>query len=398
MSAKDSAQGHIPKDMTERRQMEKELRRREATSRAILESSPVAVVEAGANGNITFVNSMTEKLFGYDKGELIGEKVEVLLPDRFTGLHPEYRHRFFSNPQIRPMGIGRDLCGKRKNGSEFPIEVGLNSVETSDGITVLAFVSDISERKDAEQKQAELLAEVESINRELKDFAHIVSHDLKAPLRGIKSLVSWLMSDYADKLDEEGKKQMNMVQSRVDRMHNLIDGVLAYSRVAHQSEERAQVELNELVADVIEMLAAPENISITVSEELPTIDFEPTRIAQVFQNLLGNAIKYMDKPQGQISVGCVAEDGFWKFGVTDNGPGIEEAHFERIFQMFQTLSARDEFESTGVGLTVIKKIVEMYGGKIWVESEPGQGSTFYFTVPKQKTEVTDARIEANITR
>jgi len=296
------------------------------------------------------------------------------------------------------MGIGRDLCGKRKNGSEFPIEVGLNSVETSDGITVLAFVSDISERKDAEQKQAELLAEVESINRELKDFAHIVSHDLKAPLRGIKSLVSWLMSDYADKLDEEGKKQMNMVQSRVDRMHNLIDGVLAYSRVAHQSEERAQVELNELVADVIEMLAAPENISITVSEELPTIDFEPTRIAQVFQNLLGNAIKYMDKPQGQISVGCVAEDGFWKFGVTDNGPGIEEAHFERIFQMFQTLSARDEFESTGVGLTVIKKIVEMYGGKIWVESEPGQGSTFYFTVPKQKTEVTDARIEANIAR
>jgi len=398
MSAKDSAQGHIPKDMTERRQMEKELRRREATSRAILESSPVAVVEAGANGNITFVNSMTEKLFGYDKGELIGEKVEVLLPDRFTGLHPEYRHRFFSNPQIRPMGIGRDLCGKRKNGSEFPIEVGLNSVETSDGITVLAFVSDISERKDAEQKQAELLAEVESINRELKDFAHIVSHDLKAPLRGIKSLVSWLMSDYADKLDEEGKKQMNMVQSRVDRMHNLIDGVLAYSRVAHQSEERAQVELNELVADVIEMLAAPENISITVSEELPTIDFEPTRIAQVFQNLLGNAIKYMDKPQGQISVGCVAKYGFWKFSVTDNGPGIEEAHFERIFQMFQTLSARDEFESTGVGLTVIKKIVEMYGGKIWVESEPGQGSTFYFTVPKQKTEVTDARIEANIAR
>jgi len=237
---------------------------------------------------------------------------------------------------------------------------------------------------------------VESINRELKDFAHIISHDLKAPLRGIKSLVEWISTDYADKLDENGKEQMSMLSKRVERMHNLIDGVLQYSRVAQGNEQCSEVNLNELIPEVVDMVAAPQNISITPADELPTVKFEPTRIAQVFQNLLGNAVKYMDKPQGEIRIGCAEEDGYWKFSVADNGPGIDQQHFERIFQMFQTLNSRDEFESTGVGLTVVKKIVEMYGGKIWVESTPGEGSTFYFTVPIQQKELKDAKVHANI--
>jgi len=249
----------------------------------------------------------------------------------------------------------------------------------------------------AEQRQAKLLTDVESINRELKDFAYIVSHDLKAPLRGIKSLAEWISADYADKLDENGREQMKMLQDRVERMHNLIEGVLQYSRVTCDEGQRAWVNLNELVPQVINSIAPPENVSIRIANELPTISFDPTRITQVFQNLLGNAVKHTDKPQVQVTIWCAEEDGCWKFSVCDNGPGIDEKHFERIFQMFQTLSAHDEVESTGVGLTIARKIVEMYGGKIWVESKLGEGSTFYFTIPTQKEEPKDEKTEANIT-
>lgn len=247
-----------------------------------------------------------------------------------------------------------------------------------------------------EDDTEELLTKLDKIEREFKDFVYIVSHDLKAPLRGIKSLVEWITADYADKLDENGREQMNMLAKRVERMHNMIDGVLQYSRFAQADQQRSSVNLNELVPEVIDMVAASGNISITLADELPTVQFEPTRIAQVFQNLLSNAVKYMDKPQGEIRIGCTREDRCWKFSVADNGPGIDEKHFERIFRMFQTLNSRDELESTGAGLTVAKKIVEMYGGKIWVESTPGEGSTFHFTVPMKQKELTNAKVEANI--
>ncbi|HLB74840.1 MAG TPA: ATP-binding protein [Sedimentisphaerales bacterium] len=241
----------------------------------------------------------------------------------------------------------------------------------------------------------ELLAKIESAENELKDFAYIVSHDLKAPLRGIKSLVEWISADHADKLDETGKEQLKMLTKRVERMHNLIEGVLQYSRVAQTSEQPAHVNLNELLAKVIDTVAPPPNVSITVAGELPTVEFGPTRIAQVFANLLSNAIKYMDKPQGDIKIACSQEAGCWKFSVQDNGPGIDEKHFERIFRMFQTLNSRDELESTGAGLTVAKKIVEMHGGRIWLESTPGEGSAFYFTVPIRQKELTNGKTQAN---
>lgn len=255
---------------------------------------------------------------------------------------------------------------------------------------------EIAERKKAEARQAQLLREVEKINNELKDFAYVVSHDLKAPLRGINNLVDWISTDYADKLDQEGKEQMALLSRRAQRMHDLIDGILQYSRVGRIHEEKVQVNLNELVQEIIDVIDVSENITISVENELPVIEFEKTRITQVFQNLLGNAVKYMDKPQGKIEIGCVEEDGFWKFSVADNGPGIEEKHFDKIFQIFQTLSPNDGYESTGVGLTLVKKIIELYGGRIWVDSKAGLGSVFLFTLPKQEKEAQDAKLEANI--
>ena len=179
-------------------------------------------------------------------------------------------------------------------------------------------------------------------------------------------------------------------------MSKLIDSILRYSEIGRVTEEKEKVNLNTLIKEVFVEIAPPENIEIVVENELPTVICERTHIMKVFQNLLSNAVKHMDKPEGKIKVGCVEEDGFWKFSVADNGPGIEERHFEKIFQMFQTLLPRDEFESTGVGLTVVKKIVELYGGKIWVQSKPGEGSIFFFILPKQEMGVKDAKLEANI--
>jgi signal transduction histidine kinase len=236
--------------------------------------------------------------------------------------------------------------------------------------------------KEEETKQAELLKELENVNQELKDFAYIASHDLKAPLRAIKTLADWISTDYADKLDQDGQEQLKLLRQRVDRMHNLIDGILQYSRVGRVREKIIEIELNKLLPEIIDMLAPPANIKITVVSDLPAVKCEETRITQVFQNLLSNAIKYMDKPEGLITVDCTEEGEFWKFSIADNGPGIEKQHWERIFKIFQTLAPRDEFESTGIGLTVVKKIVEMYDGKIWLESEVGKGTTFFWTFPK----------------
>ncbi len=255
--------------------------------------------------------------------------------------------------------------------------------------TYLEFAEDLQDalaaRKRAEERQAQLLKQVEAANQELADFAHVVSHDLKAPLRAIDSLAKWLAADYKDKFDDEGREQLNLLLGRVKRMHDLIDGILQYSRAGRIREEAVEVDLAELVPEVIDLLGPPSRIRVAVETPLPTVIIERTRIAQVFQNLLSNAIKYMDKPEGLVRVGCAEEGGFWKFYVSDNGPGIEEKDQQRVFQLFQTLKPRDRADSTGVGLAVVKKAVDLYGGKVWIESKVGEGSTFYFTLPKPGT-------------
>lgn len=262
----------------------------------------------------------------------------------------------------------------------------------------LEFAEDLQDalaaRKRAEEKQAQLLKQVEAANQELADFAHVVSHDLKAPLRAIDSLVKWLAADYQDKFDEEGRDQLELLLGRVKRMHDLIDGILQYSRAGRIREEAVVVDLAELLPQVIDLLSPPTHIRVTLESALPSVLIERTRISQVFQNLLSNAIKYMDKPEGLIRVGCTAENGFWKFHVRDNGPGIEEKDRQRVFGLFQTVKARERADSTGVGLAVVKKSVEMYGGRVWVESAVGEGSTFYFTLPKLADQGTPTKSEA----
>jgi signal transduction histidine kinase len=235
-----------------------------------------------------------------------------------------------------------------------------------------------------ERELEKAMKKIESINAELKDFAYIISHDLKAPLRAINSLAGWLVKDYEDKFDEDGKAQLNLLQSRVKRMDALIDGVLEYSRIGRLSEEHSLLNLQDELPKIIDLLSPPSNFKIELSSHLPTIKLEKTRVKQVFQNLISNAIKYIDKPEGKIIINCEDAGEFWKFSVCDNGPGINKKDFETIFKIFRMLQTRDQNDSTGIGLTVVKKIVEMYGGTVWVESEIGIGTTFYFTLPKMK--------------
>lgn len=241
---------------------------------------------------------------------------------------------------------------------------------------------EILQRQKSQERMSELLQELKNTNQELNDFAHIVSHDLKAPLRGIGLLSEWLLNDYADKFDEEGKDLVNRIIKRVNKLQNLIDGILEYSRVGRIREEKREVDLNYLVRDVIELLELSKNIQIEINNSLPIIYCEKNKIEQVFQNLLSNAIKFLDKPQGKIIVSCTEEDDYWQISIADNGIGIEERYFTKIFQIFQKLSSTQDSDSTGIGLSIVKKIVEMYGGNIWVESKVEQGSTFFFTLKK----------------
>lgn len=236
--------------------------------------------------------------------------------------------------------------------------------------------------EEANARLQEHTAELEATNRELRHFAYVISHDLKAPLRGISRIAQWLVDDYGAVIDEQGHQMTELLINRVKRMDLLIEGLLEYSRIGRLAENSDVIDLTSVVHEVIEILPRPQNIRIVVPTEFPMITGNRLRISQIFQNLVENAVKFMDKAEGEIRLSIEDDTTHWTFGVADNGPGIDQKYHEKIFQLFQTLNRRDTLESTGIGLAIVKKIVESYGGTIRVESIVGQGSRFYFTLPK----------------
>ena len=374
----------------ERRKERKEAEEQIAIFRRLAEASGEGFWMADFEGKITYVNPHLRNILGEDRPQNISGEF-------FISYYPQEMQERLQNQILPAVRRGEKWAGelalRAAGGQIIPTieNIFLIYDEEDEPLCVADVITDITERKRAEKRQGELLSKIKYANQELQDFAYIVSHDLKTPLRGIRTVAKWMQSDYADKLDENAKKQLELLVSRSDRMNKLIEGVLQYSRVGRTSEEQTEVNLNELVCESIETIGPADGIEIKIERELPAIICERTRIGQVFQNLIGNAVKYMDKAAGLVSVGCAREGDFWKFNVTDNGPGIEKENFERIFQIFQTLSPQKTDDSTGIGLTVAKKIVEMYGGKIWVESEAGKGSTFFFTLPCLHTTVEASR-------
>ena len=369
----------------------KELQEEKDKYERIFSDALNGIFQARLSGEILVANPAMITLCGYasqDQFLSISDIGKQLFAD------PDEKDHLLKTLRDQKSVIGFETRFKRYDGTIIDVSVNASLQISPIGNEYLeCFVQNITEQKQAEEEIRKLneeleqrvimrTAELKGVNKELQEFAYIVSHDLKAPLRAVNQLATWLETDYEDQLDETGKEYLRLIMGRVKRLDSFINAILEYSRVGRIQEPHEDINLTELVDDVIKSLAPPPHIHIVRESTLPVIRGSRIRIVQVFQNLISNAIKYMDKPQGIITIRCEEQEHAWLFGITDNGPGIEQQHHDRIFQIFQTLQPRDKVESTGIGLTLVKKIVEMHGGKIWVESERGKGSTFYFTLPK----------------
>ncbi len=376
----------ISRDITKQKKAERKFR-------DLLESAPDAIVIVNEQGNIQLINAQTEKLFGYLRNEIIGKTIELLMPDRYDKTHRSHRTHYFESPKVRQMGEGLELFGKKKDGTEFPVEISLSPLETEEGLLVSAAIRDISEKKQLEnqikeaninlEKKVKLrTAELERKNKELEQFAYVASHDLQEPLRTTSSFVELFKKQYQGKIDEKADKYLDFIVQASDRMKILIKDLLDYSRIGRKTELK-QVDCNVVLSEVLADLnkAIREVNAEIVSDQLPVINGYPTELKQLFQNLISNSIKFRKEnahPQIKISVRKVND--YWQFSFEDNGIGIDERYHEKIFIIFQRLHTRNEFEGSGIGLAHCKKIVELHGGKIWVESKPGEGSTFHFTI------------------
>ncbi|MGH1385052.1 sensor histidine kinase [Kordia sp.] len=230
------------------------------------------------------------------------------------------------------------------------------------------------------QQRDKLLANLERQNQELNDYTHLVSHDLKSPLQSIDALTTWLKDDYNELLDESGKETIKLIRSNVEKMDTLVKGILRYSTIGRVEKDFYKVDTHEVFKRVVSFIKIPDHIKISIPQKLPEVTGDHFRLEELFRNLLRNAIKFNDKPKGEITIGYTDKDDFWEFYVQDNGKGIEEKYFDKIFVAFQKLE--NNYKSTGIGLSIVKKIIELYNGEIWIESTPNLGSTFYFTLKK----------------
>lgn len=360
-----------------------ERKRAEERFRLVVESAPNAMILVNQSGIITLVNNQAEKLFGYSRNELIGNKLEIIIPERFRTGHPHHRDSFFQKPQMRAMGAGRDLFGLRKDGKEVQVEIGLNPIETTEGIMVLASIIDITERKIQEQILKRQI-ELEAKNADLEQFAYIASHDLQSPLRTVSNYMKVFEEDYLPVLDDQAKEYIVRVNKATERMSILIKSLLDFSRLGKNAQLNS-IDFGKLLLDVISDIDVAIKTSASRIEigNMPTIKAYEVEIRQLFQNLISNAIKFRKKDVATlIRINAQELPDKWRFSVSDNGIGITHEHYERIFQIFQRLHTNDQYEGYGIGLANCKKIVELHKGEISVDSELGKGSTFYFTISK----------------
>lgn len=360
--------------------------------RTIVESVPNGIIMVDVTGNIVISNSEAEKMFLYEKNELIGQKVEVLVRSRTV--HPNLREQFLMAPQKRQMGAGRDLMGQRKDGSEVPVEIGLNPIRLGDHTFVLATIVDITERKRVEAKLKRAYEEVQQKNVEMEQFVYTVSHDLKAPLVTSISFLGFLREDLQENKMDEVMDSLDRLEKAHKRMQGLINDLLELSRVGRMGLQLETLDLREeleiIVDDFSDRLAA-KYIKVEISPDMPTILGDRKRVHQVFENLINNAIKYgATTAHPRIEVSWKDAGTETLICVRDFGAGIDRQFHQKIFGLFQRLHA--DSEGTGVGLAIVSRIMQFHGGRAWVESEPGQGSQFWVAFPKMMAQVDTRRI------
>jgi len=374
-----AAQGII-RDITDETKQQEIFENQKQQLSIIVDNSPVGIVLT-QKGQFLEFNKAFQQLLGYSSTEL----KEMTIKD--ISFVEDFPASAAYIEQLESGAIDQFTISKRylcRDQSIVWAKTSVGAVRDKNGRVQyqVAIIEDITEEYKEAQLKKQLLHDLEKSNNELNDFAHVISHDLKSPLRSMNTLIYWLQEDYKDLLDVNAKDILNKLMLKVSKMDALISGVLEYSRIDKVKHRQENVDIHQLVSDVSKVIYIPEHIKINVPKLLPTIYGDQFRLQQLFQNLLNNAVSYIDKEKGIVEVTYTETGTYWEFQISDNGIGIEEKYQHKIFEVFQSLEKSEH--STGIGLSIVKKIVAFYEGKIWLTSKVGKGTTFYFTIKKRK--------------
>lgn len=385
----------VRRDIRQRLRAEESLRKSERMFQRLFDNAPDAIIQVDARGHITRANRRAESLFGWERDELTGQRLEQLLPQRFHARHRGHLAAYFASPRTRPMGAGLELSGRRKDDSEFPVDIMLSPLETDEGPETLAVIRDITERKRADAKIRELNrdlqlqnARLEIANKELESFSYSVSHDLRAPLRHIDGFAALLAKHAGTSLDEKSTRYLTVISDSARRMGRLVDDLLTFSRMGRAEMDVTTLDHNQLVAGVVRDISLHRQKPIEWHiEPLPAIRADAAMLRQVWSNLIENAAKYSTPSvHPRIEIGSVPQGPNpteHVFYVRDNGVGFDMKYAAKLFGVFQRLHSESEFQGTGIGLANVRRIVTRHGGRTWAESAVGQGATFFFSLPVQ---------------
>ncbi|WP_291871343.1 PAS domain-containing sensor histidine kinase [Maribacter sp.] len=379
-SGKSIAAQGVLRDITYESEMKSLLDLQRKRLNIIVENSPLGILLT-VKGELIKSNKTIQEMLGYSEDELMVLQTQDFISLESLKASQELRDEMYAG-NIHHFSLNKKYL--RKNGTFFSAKTTVNAVHNNKGLLEyeVALIEDITNELELEEEKIQLVKDLESSNKGLQEYAHIVSHDLKSPLRSISALTTWMYEDYKDKLDDNGVFNLKMMQEKVESMDKLIDGILKYSTIKSDNLDNSSVDVNEVVKEITDIIYIPDHVRVVAVNTLPTIFADRTKIHQLIQNFLSNAVVHIEQKNGLVEVGCVERPKYWEFSIKDNGVGIPKEYHEKIFKIFQSIGNKER--STGIGLSIVKKIIDLYEGKVWLESEIGKGTTFFFTLKKQK--------------